>query len=327
MSTATGELLSFRDATVYTRSVGEGRPLLLVNGLGAHTQMWRALETALPGTRIVEFDLPGAGQSPLPRQPVRMGRLARLCVAIMDHFGLEQPDVVGYSMGGMVAQQLAATYPDRVRRLVLCATTPGVGSVQADPRALFNIMTPIRYANTRLFTRSFPSLVGGRARHDPAWIAEQAKVRFAHRPSWRGYLGQLNSMAGWTALPLLPRITHPALVLAGDDDPLTPVANGRIIASLLKQGRLLVLPDEGHLMIPDERSGSHPAIRDFLAAEDPFTSEPWRRAEEVSVADARAALAGAPRQLPPLCVFDAAARHRWLRDTRPTLSRTTEIGA
>lgn len=312
---STGELVTLGDATVYAREIGSGPPVLLINGLGAHTEMWRAVEGALDGLRLVEFDLPGAGRSPVPLRPIRIHRLARLCTAIMDHFGLTQPDVLGYSMGGMVAQQLAATYPSRVRRLVLCATTPGMGSVQADPRALLNIMTPVRYASTRLFVRSFPSLVGGRARHDREWIVEQARVRFANRPSWRGYLSQLNSMAAWSGLPLLPRIEQPALVLAGDDDPLTPPANGLIIASLLPHGRLLVLPGEGHLMIPDERSAAHPAIRDFLSAPDAYESDAWSRARDVSHDEVRAALATSPRQLPPLSVLDAAARRRWLPDT------------
>ena len=314
---SSGELIAFRDATVFVREVGEGPALLLINGLGAHTEMWGPLERALTGFRLVEFDLPGAGRSPAPRTPVRMRRLARLCVAIMDRFGMERPDVLGYSMGGMVAQQLVADAPGRVRRVVLIATTPGVGSVQADPRALLNVITPLRYASSHLYAKSLASLVGGRARTDVEWIVEQTQLRFRHRPSWRGYLSQLNSMAGWSSLPLLPHVRHPTLVLSGGDDPLAPVVNGMIIAHLLTQGRLLVLDGEGHLMALDERSGAHPAIREFVSADDVCATQVWSRARVIDADALRGALSSVGPQLPPLSLIDALARRRWLY-ARPT---------
>lgn len=307
-----GELIRFPDAAVFVRETGDGPPLLLVNGLGAHTDMWRPLEPVLDGFRVVQFDLPGAGRSPAPRAPLRMKRLARLCRSIMDHAGMDVADVLGYSMGGMVAQQLAADAPERVRRLVLVATTPGVGAVQADPKALLNILTPIRYSSSRLYAKTLASMVGGRARHDPEWIAEQSRVRFLHRPTWRGYLGQLNSMAGWSALPLLERVAAPTLVISGGDDPLAPAVNGMIIASLLPNGRLLVLDGEGHLMVLDEGSGSHPAIRDFLTSVEHHSAEVWSRSAVVHRRDVHAALDRVRRQLPPLSLLDAAARRRWL---------------
>lgn len=317
---AAGQLVTFPDATVFVREVGAGAPLLLINGLGAHTGMWRAFEGAMPGYRLVEFDLPGAGQSPVPTKPVSIDRLARLATAVMDRYGLDRPDVLGYSMGGMVAQQLAATYPDRVRRLVLAATTPGVGSVQVQLKALVNIVTPIRYASPRLYARTIGSLVGGRARSDVAWVTEQAALRLEHRPTWRGYMSQMRSMGGWSSLPLLRTISQPTLVLAGSDDPLAPATNAKIIAHLVPDSRLLILEGEGHLLMVDDRSAAHAAVHEFLAAADVERSEVWRQGLDVDAGDVRAALAAAPRQLPPLSVLDTWARRRWLR-----LDHTTTI--
>lgn len=304
--------MRFADATVFVREVGTGTPVLLVNGLGAHTAMWAPLERAMPGFRLVEFDLPGAGQSPVPRRPVSIQRLAQLCTAVMDHHGMQRPHVLGYSMGGMVAQQLAASFPSRVDRLVLAATSPGVGSVQADLRALLNILTPVRYASAKLYSRSIGSLVGGRARHDAAWIAQQTALRFTHRPTWRGYSGQLRSMSGWSALPLLRAVQARTLVLSGADDPLAPAVNGMIISHLLPHSRLLVLQDEGHLMILDEQSASHAAIRDFLSAPDPELSSSWTTGARIDAQQLHDELARPRRQVPPLSWLDARARRRWL---------------
>lgn len=310
--TADGELVAFPQATVYLRVVGEGQPLLLINGLGAHTGMWRPLERHLDGFRIVEFDLPGAGRSPVPRQAVGVAQLAELALAVMDHAGLETPDVLGYSMGGMVAQHLAARHPARVRRLILAATTPGVGAMQGDPRALVNIVTPARYLSKALYARSIGSMVGGRARHDREFVAQQARVRLEHRPTFRGYAMQLRSLARWSSLPHLAKITSPTLVIAGGDDPLTPAANAKMIAHAVPDARAVIVRDQGHLLMVDERSTALPAVRDFFAAKRLEDSAVWQNAEVVDAESVRRAIASAPRQLPPRSLRDARARRRWL---------------
>jgi poly(3-hydroxyoctanoate) depolymerase len=296
---------------VYARAVGDGPPLLLINGLGAHTEMWEPLEQTLAGFRLIEFDLPGAGQSDVPWKPMSVSRLAAIAAAVLDEFGVEQADVLGYSMGGIVAQQLAADAPDRVRRLVLVATTPGVGGVQGDIKAMLNVMTPIRYLSPGLYARTIGTMVGGRARDDPAWVAEQGALRLKRPPSLRGYLGQLQTITFWSGLPLLHRIAHPALVLAGDDDPLTPVANGMMLAHGLPNGRLVVLRAEGHLMLLDAKSHVHPAIREFLTAEDHAQAAIWQEASSIEAGELAAALERAGRQLPPWSIANALARRRW----------------
>lgn len=316
MSRATADKVRFEDATVYVRVIGPGKgePLLLVNGLGAHTAMWRPLEKTLEaaGRRIIEFDLPGAGRSDVPWRPPSVARLARLSTAVLDRFDVERADVLGYSMGGIVAQQLAVDYPSRVRRLVLVATTPGLGSVQGDKKALLNIMTPIRYLSPRLYGWSIGSLAGGRARTDAAWVAEQGTLRLRYAPSWRGYAGQLLTMSGWSSLPRLAEIEHPVLVLAGDDDPLTPVVNGMMIAHLLPRGRLRVLQGDGHLMVLDEQSESHGLLREFLSADELEGTPAWDDASEVTADELRAALASSGFQLPPLSLISSFMRRRWL---------------
>lgn len=308
-----GKLMRFPQGRVYVREVGEGPPLLLINGLGAHSGMWEPLERTLAGMRIIEFDLPGAGKSDVPWKPVSVTDLAQLSVAILDRFEIDRADVLGYSMGGIVAQQLAADAPERVRRLVLLATTPGLGQMQGDFRALFNIVTPLRYMSRHAYARTIGALVGGRARHDKAWVAEQGALRLQHAPSWRGYVGQMFSMAGWSGLPLLARIKHPVLVVTGDDDPLTPVVNGMMLTHLLPNGRLLVCRDEGHLIAMDEESVAHPVIREFLTAPRLDRAKGWGEARRVDAEELEIALFGAPFQLPPLSILNARKRREWIR--------------
>src|SRR6478672_8877889 len=105
--------------SVRVARIGDGEPLLLINGLGANLEMWQPLVRVLAADReLIAFDLPGTGRSARPRWPLRMPQLARLVTELLDDLGYDQLDVLGYSLGGIVAQELAHRAPERIRRLV-----------------------------------------------------------------------------------------------------------------------------------------------------------------------------------------------------------------
>ena len=141
---------------------GEGRPLLLITGIGAHLEMWAPFARYADGLELIGFDPPGAGVSQRPRLPMRMGGLAAVVERLMDESGLDRVDVLGYSWGGGLAQELARRAPDRVRRLVLCATGPGLGGTPPRPLAALMLATPARYYHPRLLALSVPYIAGGR---------------------------------------------------------------------------------------------------------------------------------------------------------------------
>jgi poly(3-hydroxyoctanoate) depolymerase len=309
-SLAREQVLRLEGQQILVRDVGSGPPVLLVNGLGAHTAMWATVEQALSGFHVISFDAPGAGQSTTPRLPMSIRGVARIAQAVLDHFEVERADVVGFSMGGVVTQQLCADAPQRVRRAVLVATSPGIGGVHGNAAAMLNIATPVRYLSHRIYMHTIGSLAGGRARTDVAWLERHGTLRLRHPPSIRGYLGQLTSLAGWSGLPLLERIPHPVLVVTGDDDPLTPVANAMLLTHLLPCGRVLLAPGEGHLLLMDEDSRALAPIARFLAGADP---EPeWGAARTVSAADLQAAFGEVGLQLQPFGLLSALQRRRFL---------------
>src|SRR4051794_6250899 len=106
---------------------GEGPRLLLVNGIGASLEMWEPFATRFPDRQVVAFDFPGCGESDRIRRPTRMRGLATLTQKLLDRLGMYNADVLGYSWGGALAQQLVHQAPHRVRRLVLVSTVPGLG--------------------------------------------------------------------------------------------------------------------------------------------------------------------------------------------------------
>ncbi|HEX4110283.1 MAG TPA: alpha/beta fold hydrolase [Solirubrobacteraceae bacterium] len=244
---------------------GEGPALLLLTGIGANVEMWTPLVRLLDDRELIAVDAPGTGLSQRPLLPLRMGGLARTMVALLDELGLPEVDVLGYSFGGLLAQELAHLAPTRVRRLILCAIAQGTFVVPPRPVPALLLLTPARYYHPRLFRLITPHIAGGRTRREPEALERQAAARLARPPDLLGYAYQLYASCWFTSLPWLHRIRPPTLILAGDDDPIIPVANPRLMARLLPDADLRVVPGAGHLFLLDEPERVIGEIRAFLA--------------------------------------------------------------
>jgi len=251
---------------VRIRIVGEGKPLLMIMGIGGNLDMWEPLAGRLPGRQLIMFDFPGTGGSGGAHWPPTMGANAWFTRSLLRTLDLGRVDVLGYSWGGVLAQHLALQHPKSVRRLVLAATTVGLGGVPASPRVTARMLTPRRYYSREYFSKIAPDIYGGRFRNNPQLTNAEANRRIAHPPGLAGYAGQLLALAGYSTIPGLPFITAPTLIIAGDDDPIVPAANQRILARLIRDARLHMVPGAGHLFLFDSPELAAPLISDFLAA-------------------------------------------------------------
>jgi poly(3-hydroxyalkanoate) depolymerase len=240
-------------------------PLLLINGIGASLDLLQPLVDALdPSLEVISFDVPGVGGSSLPALPYRFTGLCRLIAQMLTELGYGEADVLGISWGGGVAQHFAAFQRARCRRLVLVSTATGSLMVPASPAILVRMLTPRRYLDRRYLERVAPVLYGGSARHEPERVAA-AMHSHLRVGSPRGYLYQLTAGAGWTSLPLLPLLRQPTLIVAGDDDPLIPLVNARLMHRLIPNSRLHVYHG-GHLGLVTEAGELAPVVDGFLAA-------------------------------------------------------------
>lgn len=240
---------------------GAGPPVLLIMGFAGSLELWEPLRTQLPGRQIVCFDAPGTGASKASPWPLTIPGLARLTDRLCGALGFSSLDVIGYSFGGIVAQHLAVRHPKRVRRVVLASTSPGVGSLPG-LRAAWQLLTvpPWSYRSAT-FLNTAAGIFGGGLRQDPAAGARFLPTRVPH---WRGWLHQLFAVNTYSSLPLLPCLRQPTLVLAGDDDPLVPLVNARLIAGLVPDARLEIVPGGGHLMLLERAAELGPRIAAFL---------------------------------------------------------------
>jgi poly(3-hydroxyoctanoate) depolymerase len=249
---------------VHTMAMGTGEPLLLLMGLGGNCDMWEPLLPHLETRKVIAFDAPGPGRSSTPAWPVSVPSLADLAATVLAHHNVTAADVLGYSYGGAVAQQLAVRHPSLVRRLVLAATTMGAGSAPGNPEAAKELASPLRYYLPELFERTAATVYGGRVGRDAALRAEMAKSRSEHPPSAYGYALQLMAGWGWTSRPFAERINQPTLIVSGDEDPLVPVENARELNEAIPHSELRLIPGGGHLLLLDDAPATARLINDFL---------------------------------------------------------------
>jgi poly(3-hydroxyalkanoate) depolymerase len=261
--------VSGRRLRVSVRRVASGGtervPLLLINGIGASLELLEPFVLALdPGLDVIRFDAPGTGGSGPAPWPYRFGGLCGLLASMLTSLGYGQVDVLGISWGGAVAQHFALRQASRCRRLVLVATATGAVMVPAKPSVLAHMVTPRRYLDRGYLGRVAGDLYGGSARSDPERVA--ATMHDGNRVgSPLGYLYQLSAGAGWTSLPFLPLIRQRTLIVAGDDDPLIPLVNARLMNRLIPRSSLHVYHG-GHLGLVTEARELAPVVDEFLLA-------------------------------------------------------------
>lgn len=248
-------------ATLRVGEVGDGPPLLMLNGIGGNLEMWDPVLRRLRGRRLVMPDMPGAGESPALLRPRRMPGLASLVVDLLDELGIERTAVLGYSWGGALAQQLAWQAPDRVSALVLGATMTGLGGQPPPPWVAALMVSPARYYSKSYLRLVAPVVFGS----SPSSAADSShgNARIARPPSPVGYSQQMWAISGWSSRRWLRGLDVPTLVLSGARDPLVRPRNGQILAEGIPGARLHVV-DGGHLFMLEQPEETCRVVTDFL---------------------------------------------------------------
>lgn len=246
----------------------------MIPGLGATRRVFDPLMPALRTRhRVIRFDPRGVGDSERGTAAITMAALAADAVAVMNaSSGREAIDVFGASMGGVVAQQLVADHPDRVRRLMLAATQPpGAHAIPADPASRAALLgrgahTPeeaYRIASTVLYSPLFQ-------RAHPEFIEEQVRVRAQHPVPARVFRDQLAAMSAASGLwDHLPAIVAPTLVMHGTADLVSPFENAGLLVRRIAGARLRAFDASGHLFFHERPDESARVVTEFLREDLP----------------------------------------------------------
>lgn len=245
-------------------AAGQGPAVLLLHGIGGRASLWQpSLDALSPQYRAVALDMPGYDGDPVP-DPLTFPLLAAQVVAVMGGLGLAAAHVIGHSMGGMVALELAATHPGRVRSLVLAATSAAFGGRDAGFRDAFLAARQKPLEEGRGMAGVAADLVPGMAgpAADPAAIPA-ATAAMATVPE-AAYRAALRCLTGFDRSAALPGIAVPTLVLAGEADATAPPRGMARLAAAIPGARFATLPGVGHLLPLEAPVAFHAEVLDFL---------------------------------------------------------------
>jgi pimeloyl-ACP methyl ester carboxylesterase len=251
---------------LFWESTGTGAPVLMIMGLGlSGGAWWRTVPVLSQRLRVITFDNRGVGRSRSLRHSYTTEAMADDAVSVLDGAGIERAHVYGFSLGGMVAQQLALRHPGRVRSLVLGAThAGGPRAVAPDPEVLAFFARRPAMKPEEAARASVPFNYGPRCRTEhPDRIAEDLRRRLEHTFPEQAYRSQMLAATLHNCHRRLKRIDAPTLVVHGRHDRMIPVANAELLAEGIPGATLRVLDESGHLY-PTEEPEIDAAIAEFL---------------------------------------------------------------
>jgi pimeloyl-ACP methyl ester carboxylesterase len=227
-----------------------GTPLLLLNYFAANLDKWDPEVTnGFAAERgVILFDYPGIGGSS-GETPSTVAALTKGCVEFCRALDLTRFDVLGFSLGGMIAQQLAADYPDMVRRIILSGTGPRGGEAMVADLPVDELNDEAGLIMNAFFTQSEPSKAAGRA------YVERLKLRAENRDapvSKQAALAEVAAIREWGMIPqtdrfaMLSQIHHPTLIVHGSKDVVIMPINAFLLAEHLPNAQLIMYPDASH---------------------------------------------------------------------------------
>ncbi|PKM05221.1 MAG: 3-oxoadipate enol-lactonase [Gammaproteobacteria bacterium HGW-Gammaproteobacteria-6] len=262
--------LTLNGCQLHYTDQGEGDAVLLIHGLGSSTRDWEyQLPALLPHYRVLCLDMRGHGQSDKPRGAYSIRQFADDCMAFITHMGLVKPHIVGISMGGMIAFQLATDHPEVPASLTIVNSAPAVIPRRAaeylmvGKRLFFAHVLPLSTIAKGLSKLLFPK-------------DEQQSIRETFEQRWnendrRAYLASLRAIIGWGVSQHLHRINCPVLVIAGDQD-YTPVESKQEYVAHLGDARLEVIADSRHGTPIDQAEKFNQLLVEFLQQHPPATA-------------------------------------------------------
>lgn len=233
---------------LFYETCGSGDPVLLVAGLGRDMDLWDAQRNLLSERfQVLLLDNRGAGRSDAPQGPYTAAQMAADACAVLDHAGVRQAHVVGASLGGFLAQELALRWPDRVRRLALLGTSFGSDRSLRMSETVWRTLADRGPDEEGYLWRVVPLAFSEgwvEAHHD--LVAGSIRRRVERPMSHLAWLSQAHAGATFSSYDRLPELPHETLVMAGTADLVVPSPNAWMLSRRIPRARLVLYPGAGH---------------------------------------------------------------------------------
>lgn len=271
-----------RDARIYYEVIGSGPPLALIEGLGYAMWMWiMQIQDLSMDHKLIVFDNRGVGKSDKPNYPYTMEIFAEDLKIVLDESKVESAHILGVSMGGMIAQKFAVTYPDRVRSLILVGTHHGGKDIELPPMETLQAMfgpTPPHITSERELYRYRMKYAFSRAWYErnQELVDRLINLRIESPQPPEAYLNQASAAINFDVSTSISRIEIPTLIIHGDEDMVVPVGNAYKIHTKIKSSTLVIFKGSGHLVNIERHREFNELVRRFIKAVEKREYRPSR---------------------------------------------------
>lgn len=255
------------DINLYYEVHGAGEPLLMIHGLASRGQGYNYQIPALaPHFQLITFDNRGVGETDQPDEPYSIPQMADDAAALLDHLGIQTARVLGISMGGMIAQELALRHPQRVSKLALGCTHCGISHCIPSPAWVAEIFRNAKGKSREQVVREFVPVNFARLTQQtrPELIEAVVPQMVSNLQQPYAYYRQLEAVYRFDSYDRLPAIKAPTLVLTGTEDVLIPPGNAAIIAERIPGARLVSFTETSHLFFIEKADEVNQALLEFF---------------------------------------------------------------
>lgn len=254
---------------LYYKVQGAGYPLILIRGLGSNADHWYCQRPAFSSCySVVTFDNRGIGRSEKPDVPYTISIMADDTVGLMDAIGISKAHILGISMGGMIAQEIALRYPQRVHGLILACTHCGGDRAVRPSQEIARIFVEYIFTGSQEAAQNTPKCLFTERtlREAPEVVERYQEVSRRFPPTADVMIRQWEAIPGHDTWAELRYVQAPTLVLSGSDDVLVPPENSKILAERIPNAQLQVIEGGGHQFLVEKADAFNQAVLEFLEA-------------------------------------------------------------
>jgi pimeloyl-ACP methyl ester carboxylesterase len=256
-----------KNVNIYYEIIGQGEPLVMIRGISSNADHWYEQVPVLSQKyQLLVFDNRGIARSSDPGGSFSTRNMAADTVGLMEAVGIKKAHVMGYSMGGMIAQEMALAYPEKVNGLILVATDCGISlRVKAKPE-FFRLFSEMIRLGTNEAKKAAAGCLFAKQTFEtrPDIIERYSEVSLRFPASQKTLGRQWTAIAQHDACNRLAKISSPTLVITGSEDELIPPQNAKVMAQRIPGAQMISIDGSGHLFLIEQPEAFNEAVIGFL---------------------------------------------------------------